>query len=417
METFTGWQYLLIDVANNSPFDTDKLRFRERIAWTEDNYDNLEQIAAQHKWKDRPLFIKATMALREVRQGKPTGHMVAFDAVNSGMQIMSVLSGCQSGAEATGLVNPDKRADAYTECTAIMEGDLGKLLETGRKKVKNAVVTSLYGSKAEPKKEFGDNTPELASFYKALFKLAPGACTVLQTLLDSWQPWVKYHAWKLPDGFTTYFKVRVASTHRITVDELGKASFKYQYYKNEGKAHAVKNAANVVHSIDAYIMRCLIRRCNYDRARLEELDQLMGIEQLDRDLGNPAPTGLEQNQTLSYYQEQYARSGIADVVILPHLDAKALSLLATSHLKGLRSIVTTMLEHPPFEVITIHDDFKCHPNNMNQLRRHYRDILCDIAESTLLADVLSQIHGVAGDYPKLSTNLSSFIRNSNYALS
>jgi hypothetical protein len=45
MKTFTGWQYLLIDLANQ--FGHDKLVFEERIQWAQDNLSNLEALAEQ----------------------------------------------------------------------------------------------------------------------------------------------------------------------------------------------------------------------------------------------------------------------------------------------------------------------------------------------------------------------------------
>ena len=66
------------------------------------------------------MYLKAVAAVRKAQAGTPTGHLVGFDAVCSGMQIMSALTGCHKGAHATGLVDPNHRADAYTDCTNLM---------------------------------------------------------------------------------------------------------------------------------------------------------------------------------------------------------------------------------------------------------------------------------------------------------
>ena len=63
------------------------------------------------------------------------------------------------------------------------------------------------------------------------------------------------------------------------------------------------------------------------------------------------------------------------------------------------------------------DEFKCHPNHCNHMRQQYINIMAELAESNTLEDILSQIHGVKGSYPKLSDNLGELIRGSNYALS
>ena len=59
---------------------------------------------------------------------------------------------------------------------------------------------------------------------------------------------------------------------------------------------------------------------------------------------------------------------------------------------------------------------KAHPNNVNQVRYHYKEILADMADSNMLDDLLSQLYGAPGTYQKLSTNLARKIRNSAYAL-
>lgn len=80
MQTFTGYEYLLIDAANN--FGLDKLLFEERINWATQNLSNLETMASLAETK--PLYIKAVMAIRKAQAGLPMSHVVGLDAVCSG---------------------------------------------------------------------------------------------------------------------------------------------------------------------------------------------------------------------------------------------------------------------------------------------------------------------------------------------
>ncbi len=116
MVLYSGYEYLLIDIANN--YGLDKQTFETRIQWTQDHLTELETLRGDTK--SRPLYLKAVMALRDAQKGIPSGHLVGFDAVCSGVQIMSVLTGCVAGATATGLVDPDVRADAYSSVTTAM---------------------------------------------------------------------------------------------------------------------------------------------------------------------------------------------------------------------------------------------------------------------------------------------------------
>jgi hypothetical protein len=97
-------------------------------------------------------------------------------------------------------------------------------------------------------------------------------------------------------------------------------------------------------------------------------------------------------------------------LVVPHADGVAI-------LAALAKILEGMLAYEPFPLVTVHDEFKAHANNLNHVRSQYREILAEIAESNVLDDILSQIHGCPGTFNKLSFNLPDQIRQSNYALS
>lgn len=412
MQQFTGWQYLLIDAANQ--FGHDKLVYEERLKWAEENLDNLEDLARGKDWKEKPQYLKACMAIRKAQRGEPSGHLVGFDAICSGMQIMSVLTGCIDGARATGLIDPDRRADAYTECSAIMSEILGFTVENQRSKIKTAVMTSLYGSRKEPENLFGEDTDELAAFKQAMFKLAPGAVELLGILLESWDPNTYAHTWQLPDGFDSVIKVMQTVEKRIEVDELYHSSFIFQYEENLPAPKGVSNAANMVHSVDAYVLRQMIRRCSMDRDLVRFMRDLMTAELLDRHLNGwnqPAVLG-ENHQRLMLMVE----AEMPDPLAFELMDAYSARSVPTTLLKKLVNLADSMLDHPAFPMMAVHDEFKCHPNNLNHLRKHYNNTLADLAESETLTFILRRLMKTTGTVTKLG-DIAGYIRNANYALS
>ena len=137
MQKFSGYEYLLIDAANQ--FGLDKLLFEERINWAMHNLSTLEAFAAQAD--NKPLYMKAVQAIRKAQAGQPMGHVIGLDAVCSGIQVMSALTGCVAGATATGLVDPDRRADAYSEVTDVMATLLGGSVAVSRDDAKKATMT------------------------------------------------------------------------------------------------------------------------------------------------------------------------------------------------------------------------------------------------------------------------------------
>lgn len=413
MELFTGYQYLLIDVANQ--FNIGKVNFQESINWTIQNMDNLENLIESADIDTRPQFVKAVMAVREAQQGVASGHMVGFDACSSGLQIMSAITGCHVGAASTGLVDPNNKVDAYNIAAMHMNDlleDHGLEVNVPRKDVKAALMTSFYGSKEKPKEIFGEDTIELDAFYAAAELTAPGAWKLLKVLLGSWQVGALSHQWVLPDGFESIVKVQQRKEKRIEVDELNHATFTYVYYVNEGSEYGLSNPANVVQSIDAYIVRSMHRRCNYAPSMINHCYTLLEY----RNLLDVSWTGPIEPK-IQYYKDLYAKTGIADIAIFPYVNLQNVLQLSNDHVSKLEVICKEMLTYKPFPVVTIHDEFKCHPNNMNYLRQQYINILVDLADSNLLQSILADIYDdPTCSYAKESINLSSVIKGSNYAL-
>jgi hypothetical protein len=413
MQMFTGFEYLLIDVANQMGLD--KELFEDRIQWAKEHLDHLEALIDQVKPKNQPLYYKACLNIRRAQAGQPIGALVGFDASCSGIQVMSALTGCATGALHTGLVDPNVRADAYTTCTEFMNEELGGFT-IERDLAKDALMTVMYGSSEQPKKIFGKDTMELSAFYLAAEKTAPGAYQLLQELLGAWQPYAPVHQWRLPDGFLSRVRVAEKVSCRLGIDEMGGASFTYVYREYQGTKEGISLPANVTHSVDAYVLRSMVRRCNYDVDMVNR--KLHGIcdELYMRRNGEQQVAEADAEGKLGYYTKLYAQTGMADAVILPYLNSGSYCHMTTKHLESLYNICTSMLEHKPFEIVTVHDEFKCHPNNMNYLRMHYRNIFAELAESTVLESILNQITGQEGKYQKHSNNLGDLIRNSNYAL-
>lgn len=399
MQTFTGFEYIKIDLAN--AFGLDKELFETRLQWVDDNMNELEELATDAD--DIPLYMAGLMALRNAQAGKPTGHMVGLDACSSGIQIMGALIGCPTTCESTGLVDPNVRADIYTDTTDVINQLLkasGVQVSVSRKELKPALMTHFYGSQAKPKEIFGEDSEELAAFYDALDTVAPGAVQVMQMLLDSWQPFALSHEWVLPDGFEAKCKVMEPIDITVEVDELDHATFTHRFYENKGTESGLSIAANLVHSIDGMLVREMNRRCNYDPAQLHWVLDLINNH-------------LEDDWTqIAVAYDQFVSLRLVDVI-----NADNITEYDSGILIRLAKLIEKTLTHKPFPVVCVHDEFKCHPNNMQRLRETYVDMFCELAESNLLSDLLSQVRGHHVPVQKYDPNISSLIRQSNYGLS
>lgn len=324
MQEFTGKEYVMIDIANQMGHD--KLTWDKRIQWTLDHEKTLEALTDEASSKY--LYIKAVNALRDAQAGIPTGYMLGLDATASGLQIDAMLGGCRYTAMETNLINTGKREDVYLS--------IGTQMGISRDKIKDPLMTVFYGSTKQPEKAFGENTDMLKKFYETLFLKLPGAMDVLKMIQSCWDPTAISYSWTMPDKHRVNMKVFGAVDRKIEVDELDHRTFTYRANINMPKTKGRSLCANVVHSVDAYIARELIRRCAKEKV----------------------------------------------------------------------------------QVAAIHDSFWTYPNEMNTVRKHFISIAAEIAESTLLQDILRELTGNnAIRVIKDSHTLGAEIRRSEYALS
>lgn len=329
MQTFNGKQYLQLDIANC--FGLDRMLWRDRLHWFENNEPDLEALDIHAK--SPILYRKAVRAMRLADSGQPINHVMGLDATASGLQLMGALSGCVATGRATNLVNTGNREDVYEDIASNMRANGAPT--TSRDVVKKPVMTVFYGSKSQPKQIFGDGTPELFAFYDSLKDKLPGAFELMDILQSYWRSDVQHHSWRLPDGHIAKVPVTEAVDKHLEIDELDhmRVTYRCKILVEKDKSRAL--AANVIHSIDGWVVRQMVKAA----------------------------------------QQQ------------------------------------------GFWIAPIHDCFYAHPNNMNQVRENYINILSWISRNNLLQSILSDIAGYKVRYRPQQQGLDKLIPLSEYALS
>ncbi len=327
MQTFSGIDYLKIDIANC--YGKDKDLWQSRIDWFDFNEVSLEELVP---YADEPyLMAKAVYAYRDTMSGIPTGHNMFLDATASGLQIMACLAGCLETAKHVNLVNTGKREDVYTYIADEMNLSLSPMIQVMRKLIKQPAMVHFYNKMSH---EELSAEQELV-FYEVLLNSFTGAEEVKDLINEYWNPDALEHSWYLPNGRKAVCKVTEMVDARIEVDELDGTTFTYRFEANQSSSKSSSLVPNIIQSIDAYIVDEMVLRAK--------------------------------------------KQG--------------------------------------FELAHIHDAFTFQCKYGNKVRQNYKDILCEIADSDLLASILSDISGEKVEINKTIDNLSDYIKEAEYLLS
>ena len=255
----TNQDNLKIAIANHA--GQDKLTWSERINWFN------KQLNFDLDTFDEPILgSKAIQAYLDSKKGIPTGYTMSIDATASGLQIMSALSGCKVTAKACNMINTGKREDIYQFVADKMNTILKAINKVTRKDVKKPVMTTFYNSEANPKETF--NKHQLAAFYESLDDTLPGALDVMEAVNQYWDYESDVHMWTLPDGHVARVPVTEMNDVRIEVDELNHRTFTYRYNKQQPSENYRSLVANIVHSVDGYVAREMVRRCHSMKIQL-----------------------------------------------------------------------------------------------------------------------------------------------------
>jgi len=252
MQQFTGIEYIAIDVANH--FGKDKLTWDNRLLWFYENYDSLYERVDE---ADSPMLaIKGLKAYQDALKGKPTGFIMGLDATASGLQILACMSDCAITAEAVNLVDPTERKDVYTEVTETMNLLLPKDHYVTRAMAKKPLMTHFYSKKRQTE---AFNPQQEAAFYKAIDGLFPGAESAMELIQNAWNVKALFHEWTAPDGHVAHVKVVEPAKTRFTIDELN-VQVTFAYTANKSSVRNTSLCPNVVHTVDGWIAREMVRR-------------------------------------------------------------------------------------------------------------------------------------------------------------
>jgi hypothetical protein len=254
-----------------------------------------------------------------------------------------------------------------------------------------------------PRNVFGEGAL-LNTFYQTMKAAAPGAWEINETMLAIWDPTAYSNEWVMPDNFHVIIKVMAHAQERV---HFLNEPFDVNYSVNAPIEQGRSLGANTVHSLDGMVVREMSRRCTYDAQHIAMLRDLINRQVRTRSMNRDV-----DNMVLVLWG-RFLESGFLSARILDYLDAENIGLVDLKRIK----VLLDTFPKSPFEVISVHDCFRCLPNYGNDLRQQYNNILAEIAESNMLGYLVSQILGRGITVSKLDPTMGKDVRLANYALS
>ena len=223
-------------------------------------------------------------------------------------------------------------------------------------------------------------------------QLLPTVCKYLGLLTAIWNPDALFMEWRNPLGMRCVMPIRDSVKISVELDALNKQKFTYAFKKLSPLDRAVKIAANTTQCVDAIFPMEMSARAQYDPALIEEAWQLL------QDVAMTA---------------QYNR---ATLISMKHVEilvnGGGPDRFTPSQLWQLYKIVRGCRSRPPFDLVTNHDGFFCHPNYRHHLQPLYREIAAQVAEMDYLQSVVREYTG--NDryvYTKVDSGMPDAIRD------
>lgn len=391
-QTLTGIEYVMADIACKHDKAYEKKQWDERLAhFAEIDFTDPKTF----KKASNPIGLRAAcLAMDEFHKEIPSGYMISLDASSSGMQLLSILVSCPISWKLCG--GDENILDSYTHIYTAM----GIANTLDRKDVKQSIMTALYGSTATPQAVFGDN---IDLFYETMEHMAPGAWDLNLGLQELWDEIDgTTYDWTMPDGF--YACIETNDKEVIPFTFLDEAYEVVQKIDERPRFHKGLGP-NLIHSIDGMIVREMFRRCQFDQNVTARVADLI-IEGKDGTNGRSA-------QMVKDLWEAYLDSGFLSCRILDYLHHDTIGLVDAL-------VIAKLIQSMPsesFQLVTVHDCFRCHPNYGNDLRQQYNVIMADLNDSKMLPYMAQQLCGQKISARKVGNIPREIILNGNYLLS
>lgn len=320
-----------------------------------------------------------SQAVIDTLAGKPTGYLAKLDTKQSGLLLQSMILRDEIALET--LLSD---IDIYTWFIKKLNIDIS------RKKIKKIVIPRYYGSEIGIIIKFEQlgHKEKAFEFFKLYAELLPKCDQLRQIMLDAWN-WGKdsYH-WITPDlgecnqavqelaEEGTWSKV-VSKFNWGTRDHgmcYANAYIPHKGCRPFGKDGTRSLGANLIHSLDAYVLRELVRRCS----------QADRYTEIWFKLGKATQNGIlfSKDPKVQKFYDFWKKTGIPSLRVLEYISAG--DNLPVEYYNAIGKGVRRLPECRFDIYFTVHDEFACKVNYADLMQKQFNYIISDIYQGHYL---------------------------------
>ena len=217
-----------------------------------------------------------------------------------------------------------------------------------------------------------------------------GIYAMRQACLDAWDEDALEHSWELPDGYEIHQVITqdtfardmltgqyVYPAKRVEITLNGKQRGIDCRWSKVGKRNKKESGtrsigANLIHSLDAFLMREIVRRCKQDfNIKPEEFKEVI-------------ESGFSINVSDAKAADIYGmwkETNVVSLNILNHLHVG--DTLPSDYYEAICRVID-VLPSEGFDIRPIHDEFACLPRYANSMRKQFNHLISELYQSTIL---------------------------------
>lgn len=397
MKTLSNFEYALKTLANHAFKSSDKETLEVQVALgkkllpmlpTLSTMEGVKEFAKSHVLE--ASNIRGLMSLSKDILNNQFG-WVPLDTASSQSLITSAITRDSRCLNEIFHLKENLPSDIYTAIGEEIRNSFN-LGDIPRKVIKKALMAWGYGgsaglcsltqTKPEQLNEVMEDIADELGFM--------GILTMRQACLDAWDEDALEHSWELPDGYEIHQVITqdtfsrdmltgqyIYPAKRVEITLNGKQRGIDCRWSKIGKRNKKESGtrsigANLIHSLDAFLMREIVRRCKQDfNIKPEDFKEV---------IESGFSINVSDVKAADIYN-MFRETNVVSLNILNHLHVG--DTLPSDYYEAICRIIDTLPEEG-FDIRPIHDEFACLPRHANSMRRQFNHLISELYQSNML---------------------------------